>query len=134
MTWKGRSVKAHKFWDTTADMKHHVIPFLCKEPRSVIIHAVTIDALCSSSREILDKPLMVKSFITDNLPKLKFVISTPTLCTDDGKAASTLSQITKNLLELGIDITDNKNINARNLGNKGFYLNPKSTTRIGRYL
>ena len=61
---------------------------------------------------------MLKSFITDNLPKCKVVISTPTLRTDDRKAAFTVSQLTNHLL-LDIDIIDNRNINARNLGNKG---------------
>ena len=41
-----------------------------------------------------------KSFITDNLPTCKVVISTPTLRTDDGKAALTVSQLTNHLLQL----------------------------------
>ena len=60
--------------------------------------------------------------MTDNLPKCKVVISTPTLCTDDGKAALTVSQLTKHLLQLDICIIDNRNISARNLGNKGLHL------------
>ena len=62
---------------------------------------------------------MPKYFITDNLPNCKVVISTPTLHRDDGTAALTESQLTIHLFQLDIDIIDNRNINARNLSNKG---------------
>ena len=77
---------------------------------------------------------MLKSFITDNLPNCKVVISTPTLRTDDRKAAFTVSQLTNHLLLLDIDIIDNRNINARNLGNKGLYLNLTGTSSLPKNL
>ena len=51
------------------------------------------------------------------------------LRTDDGKAALTVSQLTNQLLQLDIDIFDNRNINARNLGNKGLHLDSTGTSR-----
>ena len=78
--------------------------------------------------------MMLKSFITDKLPNCKVVISAPTLHTDDGKAALTVSQLTNHLLQLDIDIIDNRNINARNLGNKGLHLNPTGTSRLAKNL
>ena len=99
-------------------MKHHVIPLLRKKPSFVIIHAGTNDAPYLTSRKILDNLLTLKSLITDNLPNCKVVISTPTLRTDDRKAALTVSQLTNYLFQLDIVIIDNRNINTRNLGNK----------------
>ena len=51
---------------------------------------------------------------------------------DDGKAAVTVSQLTNHLLQLDIDIIDNRNITARNLGKKGLHLNPTGTNRLAK--
>ena len=119
---------------TVDDMKHYVIPLLRKEPRFIIIYAGKNDAPFLTSRKILDYLITLKSFITDKLPNCKVVISTPTLRTDDGKAALTVSQLINHLLQLDIDIIDNRNINARNLGNKVLHLNPIGTSRLATNL
>ena len=87
-----------------------------------------------TSRKVLDNLLTLKSFITDNLPNCKVVISTPTLHTDDGKAALTVSQLINHLRQLDIDIIDNRNINARNLVNKALQLDPTHTSRLAKNL
>ena len=131
MSRNGRVVKVHNFRGATVDdMKHHVILLLRKEPSFIIIHAGTKDAPYLISWKILDNLITLKSFITDKLPNCKVVISTPTLRTDDGKAALTVSH----LLQLDIDVIDNRNINARNLGNKGLHLNPTGTSRLAKNL
>ena len=104
-------------------MKHHVIPLLRKEPSFIIIHSGADDASYLTSRKILDNLITLKSFATDKLPNCKFVISTPTLRTDDGKAALKVSHLTNHFLQLDIGIIDNRNINARNLGNIAWHLN-----------
>ena len=119
---------------TVDDMKHYVIPLLRKEPSFIIIYAGKNDAPFLTSRKILDYLITLKSFITDKLPNCKVVISTPTLRTDDGKAALTVNQLTNHLLQLDIDIIDNRNINARNLGNKVLHLNPIGTSRLATNL
>ena len=111
-------------------MKHHVIPLPRKEPSFVTIRAGTNYAPYLTSRKILDNLLTLKSFITDNFPNGKVTISTPTLRTDDGKAALTVSQLANHLLQLDIDIFDTRNINAKNLGKKGLHVNPTSTSRL----
>ena len=74
LTRKGRAVKVHNFRGATADdMKHHVIPLLREEPSFIIIHTGTNDAPYLTSRKILDNFLMLKSFITNNLPNCKVV-------------------------------------------------------------
>ena len=78
--------------------------------------------------------------------------STSTSLTDDEKTALTVSQLTNHLLErqltnrllqrqltnhllqLDIDIIGNRNINAKNLDNKGLHLNPKGTSRLAKKL
>ena len=115
-------------------MKDHVRPLLCKEPSFVVIHAGTNNAPYSTSRKILDNLLTLKSFITDNFSNCKVVNSTPTLRTNDGEAALTVSQLTNHLLQLDIDIIDNRNINARNLGNKGLHLNPTGISCLAKNL
>ena len=132
---KGRVVKVHAFRGATVDdMKHHVIPLLRKEPSFIIIYAGKNDAPYLTSRKILDNLITFKSFITDKLPNCKVVISTPTLGTNDGKAALTVSQLTNHLIQLDIDIIDNRNINARNLGYKGLHLNPTGTSCLAKNL
>ena len=128
---KERVVKVHNFRGATVDdMKHHVIPLLRKEPSFIIIHAGTNNAPYLISLKILNNLITFQSFITDKLSNCKVVISSPTFRTDDGKAA--LSQFANHLLQLDIDIIDNRNINARNLGNKGLHLNPTCTSRLAK--
>ena len=135
MSRKRLAVKVHNFGGATIDdMKHHVIPLLRKEPSFVIIHAGTSDVPYLTSRKLSDNLLTLKSFITDNLPNCKVVISTPTLRTDDGKVALTVSQLSNHFLQPDIDIIDNRNINARNLGNKGLHLNLTGTSRLEKNL
>ena len=133
MSSKGHVVKVHNFRGTTVDdMKHHVIPLPRKEPSFLINHAGTNDAPYSRSWKILGNLLTLKYFITDNFPNCKVVISAPTLRMHDGKVTLTVSQLTNHLLQLDIDIIDNRNINARKLGNKGLHLNPTGTSRLAK--
>ena len=114
MSRKGRVVEVHNFRGAMVDdMKHHITPLLHTEASFVIIHAGTNDAPYSSSQEILGSLLLLKSFITDNLPNCKVAISTPTSRKDDGKTALTVSQLMNQPLRLGIGIIDNRNINVK---------------------
>ena len=113
-------------------MKHRIIPLLCKEPSFVIIHTGTNNASYLTSQKISDSLLTFKSFITDNIPNCKIVIFTPTLRTDDGKAALIVRKLTNHLLQLDIDIFVNRNINAKNLGSKGLHLNPTGKSRLAK--
>ena len=132
LSTKGRAAKVHNFRDATVDdMTHHVIPLLRKETSFFIIYVGTNDTPYSTSRKILDNLLSLKSFTTNNLPKCNIVISTPTLRTNNGKAVNKLNN---HLLQLDIDIIDNRNINARNLSKKGLHLNPTSSSRLAKNL
>ena len=58
------SVKVRKFPGATVDdLRHHALPTIWKQPKYIIIHAGTNDAVKLTSRDILNKLLQLKSFI-----------------------------------------------------------------------
>ena len=123
----GRPVKVHNFPGATLDdMKYHVIPIIRKEPSFAILH------IGNDDDQILDQILELKALIIKELPTCRVVISTPTVRPDNAKAALTVSQLTNKLLELNIETVDNRNINHRNLGQKGLHLNQSGTGRFAK--
>ena len=59
------------------------------------------------------------------------IISRPTIWTDNGKAALTLSNFNKLLGQLEVvDFINNVNIKEVHLGNKGLHLNKKGEQRL----
>ena len=120
---QGRLVKVKRFPGSTVDdLSHHIIPIIRKKPTNMIIHTGTNDAPSSTSREIQDNLLKLKSLINEKLPQCKVWLSTPTLRTDNGKAPLTVSQLVNYLLNLNIDVIDNRNIGSRHLSRKGPHL------------
>ena len=107
------------------DMRHNLIPLIRKKPSHLIIHAGTNDAKKFNSREILDQLLILKKFVSEQVPDSKVIISTPTIRSDDGKAGLTVSQLTNHLRQLKTDIVDNTNITSRHIGIKGLHLFPE---------
>ena len=63
--------------------------------------------------------LQLKSLIQEKLPDAEITISAPTLRSDNGKAALTVRQLTSHLLNLTIDILDNRNITGKHFKTKG---------------
>ena len=61
---------------------------------------INYDAVKFISRDILNKLLQLKSFIQEKLPDAEIIISTPTLRSDNGKAALTVRQLTNHLINL----------------------------------
>ena len=68
----------------------------------------------------------------DSLPTSRVFKSTPTLHIDDDKEQTTVSQLTKHLLQLQIDTVNDNNINVRHLGGKGLYLNQSRLKRLSK--
>ena len=111
-----RSVKVRKFPGATVnDLRHHALPMIRKQPKYIIIHAGTNDAVKFTSRDILNKLLQLKSFIQEKLPDAEITISTPILRSGNGKAALTVRQLTNHLINLKIDSLDNRNITGKHL-------------------
>ena len=70
-----RSVKVRKFPGATVDdLRHHALPIIRKQPKYIIIHAGTNDAVKFKSSDILNKLLQLKSFIQEKLPDAEITI------------------------------------------------------------
>ena len=73
------------------------------------------DASLSTSREILNKLLNLKSIAKDINPDCDVSLSIPTMRTDRGKEALTVSYLTNHLLQLQINVIDKRNITGKRL-------------------
>ena len=130
---KDVTVKVLKFPGADVDeLRHRLIPILKKRPAHLFLHGGTNDAVSSTSREILDKLLSLKSMIINKLPNCKVYISTPTFRSDIGKATLTVKQLTNHLTNLEIDLVDNRNITDRGIGRKGLHLNSMGTKQLAK--
>ena len=122
--WTRASSQIKRFPGSTVDdLSHHIIPIIRKKPPNMIKHIGTNGAPSSTSREIQDSLLKLKALVNEKLPQCKVSLSTPTLKTDNGKSTLTVSQLVNHLLNLNIDVIDNKNIKSRHLNRKVLQLN-----------
>ena len=115
---------------TVHDLNYHVYPILRKKPKHIIVHIRTNDATRSTSREIFDKLLKLKTLIKETLPETEVTFSTPTIRSDNGKAALTVRNLCDHLLDLNMDILDNRNITSKHLGRKVLHLNKAGSTHL----
>ena len=121
---KGRNVKVRHFPGSPVDdMNHQIVPVLRKKPSHLIIHVGTNDASQSTSREILNKLLNLKSIAKDINPDCDVWLSTRTMRTDRRKEALTVSHLTNHLLQLKINIVDKRNITGEHQSRRGLQLN-----------
>ena len=127
---KQHHVRIRKFPGATVDdLNYHIHPILRKKPKHIIIHRRTNDAIHSTFREILDKLLKLKTLTKETLPE---TFSTPTLRSDNRKAALTVRNLCGHLLDLNMDILDNRNITSKHLGRKSIHLNKAGSTRLAK--
>ena len=73
---------------TLADINHHIIPILNKNPDVIVLRVGKNDFATRTSREIFDDLLLLKGVISKTLPNYKVIFLQPTLQMDNGKAAS----------------------------------------------
>ena len=66
----------------------------------------------------------------EKLPDCEIFISSPALSSDNGKAMLTVNQLSNHLLQLNIDIVDNRNIISKHLSRKGLHLNESGSRRL----
>ena len=117
---------------TVDDMNHHIVPILWKKPSHLIIHVWTDHASLSTSREILNKLLNLKSIAKDINPDCDVSLSTRTLRTDRGKEGLTVSNLTNHLLQLKINVIDKRNITGKRLGRRDLYLNVSGCNQLAK--
>lgn len=85
------SIKVRKFPRATVKIsRHHALLIICKQPKFLIIHVRTNNAVKLPSRDNVNKLLQLKCFIQENLSDAKITISAITLRSDDSKAALTV--------------------------------------------
>ena len=113
-------------------MQHNLVPILERNPCHLILHVGTNNAESCTSREILDKLLKLKTFISEKCPQCQTIFSTPTIRSDKAKANLTVRQLTNHLLQLEIDVVDNRNITDRCIGRKGLHLNISGTIQLAK--
>ena len=130
---KQHNVRIGKFPGATVDdLNYHVHPVLRKKPKHIIVHIGTNNATRSTSWEILDKLLKLKTLLRETLPETEVTFSTPTIRSDNGKAALTVRNLCDHLSDLNTDILDNRNIASKYLGRKGLNLNKAGSTRLAK--
>ena len=117
---------------TIDDMQHNLVPILERNPCRLILHVGTNNAESCTSRELLDKLLKLKTFISEKCPQSQTIFSTPAIQSDKAKANLTVRQLTNHLAQLNIDVVDNRNITDRCIGRKGLHLNISGTIQLAK--
>ena len=112
------------------DMFDYLKPLLQKCPSAVLLHIGTNDAKDSSSSEIVDKMLILKTYITDHLPNCKVFLSSPTIRFDEAKASYTINKVNELLTMLDIKKVNNNNIDKSHLSKRGLHLNPHGVKKL----
>ena len=117
---------------TIEDMQHNLVPILERNPCHLILHVGANNAESCTSREILDKLLKLKTFISEKCPQCQTIFSTPTIRSDKAKANLTVRQLTNHLLQLEVDLVDNRNFTDRCIGRKALHLNISGTIQLAK--
>ena len=68
----------------------------------------TYDATHSASKEISDKLLKLKTLFKETLPETGITFLTPTIRSDNGTAALTVRDLCDQLVDLNMNILDNR--------------------------
>lgn len=125
------TVKVRSFpGSTVEDMYYYIEPLLRKGPSQIILHVSTNDAPYKSSDDILSSILLLKAFISNQLPKANIIISQPTIRYDNSLAKVTIRSLNAKLQQLKIMMVNNSNIDVDQLSKKGLHLNKWGTSRL----
>ena len=116
--------------------KFYMQPLISKKPRKVILHIGTNDAgnKAATAGKILDTLLNLKKEIETALPDCTVVLSTPTKRTDNGAAGKIIEALNKRILSLGLNIVNNQNIGANDIGRRGLHLNNNGVNKLASNL
>ena len=58
------------------------------------------------------------------------IFLTPTIRSDNGKAALTVRNLCDHLIDINMDLLDNRNITSKHLGREGLHLNKAGSTPL----
>jgi len=130
-TKKGKTVKVRPFSGATVDcMMDYIKPLLRKAPENVILHVGTNSSVGENSGVILNKLLLLKSYIEKELPGCKVFLSNVIQRTDDTSFQTVINDLNNLLDSLNLEIIDNSNIKAQHLEKKGLHLNHHGAGRL----
>ena len=107
----------------TDNMFQYLLPLLEKMPDYVILHVGTNDAMDYEASAIVKKILHVKEFIKLRVPNCKIIIFRPIKRHDNDNASYAIEEVIAQFQKLPIDMMGNENIEKKQLGKRGFYLN-----------
>lgn len=126
------SVKVYSYSGAkTENIKEKVKDLIPQQkPDVVMLHVGTNNAPSMTSNAIVDDILSIKYEVKKLHPSCRVIVSTPIMRSDDGKANLTIKKINDHLKQLKIDIMDNDNINAGDLGRKGLHLSKKGKAKL----
>lgn len=131
LSMNNRNVKAFHFSRARIrDISQLIQPKIKKKPEFLILHVGINDANIKDSRKIVDYIPLLKSAILKSLLDSRVIVSEPTFRGDNSKAAPTIGNFNKHLLNLETECIKNDNRNARNLSKKDLRLNTKGKDRL----
>ena len=121
---------------TVRDMKDHLNAYLRKKPTHLILHVGANDSSAkeTSSDDIFDGLIDLKSYAENKVPGIKVVFSCPTIRTDDSVASIKLVFLRNRLKRDRQNIISNDNITHEHLGRKGLHLNQKGVGKLAMNL
>ena len=104
-------------------MFHYLVPLLEKILDYVILHVGKNDAMDYEASAIVKKIIQVKEFIKLSVPNCKVIISRSIKRPDNDNASHVIEKVIAQFQKLTIDMIGNENIEKKQLGKRGFYLN-----------
>ena len=90
----------------------------------------TNDAVSKDSESILKELLDIKCFFEERYPESEFVISCPTIRSDNEAANITIRNLGRKLKELQLPIISHDNVDSSCLGKGALHLNAKGSGRL----
>ena len=127
-------VKVRSFSGSTiSDLQNYYMkPLLRKKPTKIILHIGTneVTEKETTADKILDALLDLKKDIESELPECEVVISIPIMRTDKEAAGQMVESLNRKLKSLDLNIIDNNNITAKDLGRRGLHLNNRGISKF----
>ena len=104
-------------------MQDYLKPYLKRSPTNIILHVGTNNSINDPSSVTLNKLLSLKNFIHTELSESSAILSNIIDRSDNGIARLKISNFSKHLNSLKIDIIDNGNILSELLNGSDLHLN-----------
>ena len=104
-------------------MKDFLTPYLKCSPTNIILHVGTNNSINDLSSVILNKILLLKTFVDTELPESNVMLSIIIDRSNNGIARSKISNLNKHLNSLKIDTIDDGNISLEHWNGSGLHLN-----------